>query len=73
MKVFFTPAIDGQYREDAKVRMEDAPDWKIYDMFKDCGAQENIDDLDRDGSTKWKSIDITGKVTGYYTYIQDEL
>lgn len=72
MKLFYTPAIDGQFREDLKRRMADVPDADAVATVRQYGGQYAIDQLDERGWTKLNASDGT-KITGYWTYQQDEL
>lgn len=74
MKVFFTPAINGEYDFTAQRRMKDMPDNKAYAIVEELCGQVGLDDLDRDGYVKIiarQPDDL--KVTGYWTYQQDDL
>ena len=73
MKVFYTPAIDGQYRTDLQKRLEDQDDNGVYNMLKAVVGEVAIDELSDRGYTKMLTRDNDGKVTGYFTYQQDDL
>lgn len=74
MKVFFTPAVDGAYREDWKRRLSDVPDNEIYARVEKYCGSESVDELNDRGYTKMISRNvITGEIDGYWTYQQDDL
>lgn len=73
MKLFYTPAIDGQYREDLKRRMADIPNNTAYDSVLKHGGQAAVDELDERGWTKIKAQSFDANQSGYFTYQQDDL
>jgi hypothetical protein len=73
MKVFYTPVINGEYDFKAQRRMEDQDDNRVYNMIKAVMGQEAIDRLDSIGSVKMLTRDNENKITGYFTYQQDDL
>jgi hypothetical protein len=73
MKVFYTPVINGEYDFKAQRRMEDQDDNRVYNMIKAVMGQEAIDRLDSIGSVKMLTRDNDNKITGYFTYQQDDL
>jgi hypothetical protein len=72
MKVFFTPAIKGQYDETVKVQLPNEKDDKVYSTVKSLIGQDGIDSLDRDGRVKLIERNARGNITGYVTYVQDD-
>lgn len=73
MKVFFTPAIDGTYRVDLQKRLEDQPDAVAYATVQKMVGDYGVNRLDEIGSVKVPTTLPNGKVTGYFTYQQDDL
>ena len=74
MKVFYTPALNGQYREELKRRVQDQPDAKVYEVVAQYLGQDGVDKLDSIGYVKLldKTPDA-GDIKGYWTYQQDSL
>jgi hypothetical protein len=73
MKVFYTPVINGEYAFTAQRRMEDQADNSVYTMIKAVLGQDGVDALDDKGYVKLFTRDNDNKVTGYFTYQQDDL
>jgi hypothetical protein len=73
MKLFYTPAINGEYAELAKRRMADMQNNEAYERVLRLGGQDSVDQLDDRGWTKIKNRDDSGKSLGYWTFQQDEL
>lgn len=73
MKVFYTPAINGEYDFKAQRRLEDQDDNRVYNMIKAVMGQDGVDRLDSIGSVKMLTRDNENKITGYFTYQQDDL
>lgn len=73
MKLFYTPAIDGQYREDLKRRMADIPNDRAYATVEKYLGQQGVDELDDKGWVKIKAQTFDANQSGYFTYQQDDL
>lgn len=74
MKVFYTPAINGEYDFRAQRRLPDIEDNKAYAVVEELCGQEGLDQLDRDGSVKVIARRPDSlQVDGYWTYQQDDL
>jgi hypothetical protein len=73
MKVFYTPVINGEYDFKAQRRMEDQDDNRVYRMLQAVIGDSAIDELSDRGYTKMLTKDNDGKITGYFTYQQDDL
>jgi len=73
VKVFYTPAIDGEFQPLKRARVADIPDAAAYDTVKLYGGQEAVDELDSQGFTKILAKAMDANQTGYWTYQQDEL
>jgi hypothetical protein len=73
MKVFYTPAINGQYDFRAQRRMNDRTDSEAYAIVEQMLGESGTEALDRDGYVKVKDINPDGETKGYWTYQQDDL
>lgn len=74
MKVFFTPVIDGMFSKAGQVRMPDMDDSKAYALIVSLvGKDQAEESMGRDGYIKIKSLDASGRVTGYHTYQENSL
>lgn len=73
MKVFYTPAIDGEFQPLMCRRVADMPDASAYNIVKIYGGQAAVDELDSQGFTKILAKAMDANQTGYWTYQQDDL
>lgn len=73
MKVFYTPAKDGEFQPQLRARVADIPDATAYDTVKHYGGQAAVDELDSQGYTKILAKAMDANQTGYWTYQQQDL
>lgn len=73
MKVFYTPAINGQYDFKAQRRMNDRTDAEAYAIVEQMLGESGTIRLDQYGSVKVLDRNPDGEVKGYWTYQQDDL
>lgn len=73
MKVFYTPAINGQYDVKAQARLADQPDNKVYALVEKMTGETGINELGERGYTKVLDRNERGNIKGYWTYQQDDL
>lgn len=73
MKVFYTPAINGEYRFDLQKRLADVEDNEAYRNVNRLCGESALELLDSVGYVKVLDKNHEGKVNGYWTYQQDDL
>lgn len=73
MKVFYTPAIDGEYRTDLQKRLEDMNDNVAYATVEKLTGEDGVDHLADYGYVKVLDRDSDGTVKGVWTYQQQDL